>query len=595
MKLTPISHIPSSVPSSDRLAYVRILEEHFPLHEKQEDAKLCTGAAYREQHKLLTVPYHALADTEINGFPIYIQRNERGILEATFCQNTHALIIGSTGSGKTTGFVVPFLNWMSAKKNKPSIIVSDPKSELNEKTLNRFLENGYRVFWLNFMDSSVSDCWNPLTKIYRLYQQYLHVEQEVTVVQENGKAYNRFRGIVYHSQQQLDVALHIAKTELYTQVEEMIGNIATAMSPVVKETDPYWDQISSTFLQGFLWAMLEDSVPDKEEGRITEETFSFDTLIKIYDSFQKDSDRFIDDHGYFSNRNPKTSKAYQLVTANIIKLTAHVTRNCIISCFGEKIEIIRNSSVRQITRANTIDFSLFDDEEHPTVIFISYKDEDSLFYSVISLFLGDLCTVLTSMARKKNGSLLRSCYFLLDEFGNFPAFKDFEKTISTCRSRNMWFLLIVQSYAQLHRVYEEKVTEIIKDNLNMHIFFGSCNYDTKVAFSKECGEHEIIAPQSAINGDERFIQHYTHEKAPLIPVSRLSQLAEGDCIITQMRGDVIWSHIERSYLCPEYDNGINVMKTRLSPVLERYYDYTYDLDWLFYQGNHKKLPNLLDP
>jgi sugar lactone lactonase YvrE len=30
--------------------------------------------------------------------------------------------IGSIGSGKTTGFVLPFLNWMCSKKDKPSAV-----------------------------------------------------------------------------------------------------------------------------------------------------------------------------------------------------------------------------------------------------------------------------------------------------------------------------------------------------------------------------------------------------------------------------------------------------------------------------------------
>ena len=128
-------------------------------------------------------------------------------------------------------------------------------------------------------------------------------------------------------------------------------------------------------------------------------------------------------------------------------MSASSTRSCIISCFAEKIKKFRDTSVRRITCANTIDIDSLDDDEKPTVIFISYKDEDSLHYSVISLFISDLYTSLIATARRKNGSLKRPCYFLLDEFGNFPKFKDFENVISACRSRNIWFFLIIQSYA----------------------------------------------------------------------------------------------------------------------------------------------------
>jgi len=576
-----------------RRSHMDSIEERFPLHEHNENAQLCRGAAYRALHPEMTVPYSKLPQTDISGFPVYIARNESGELEGTFTPDTHALIIGSTGSGKTTGFALPFLNWMGTKKNKPTIIISDPKDELNEQTANLFTENGYNVVCLNFKNYAVSDCWNPLTKIYRLYQKYLNIEDEVSVIREGGIAYNVFRGKVYRSQAELDTALYAEKDSLIADISDKIGNIAEAVSPVAKKTDPYWDQISASFVRGFLWAMLEDSTPDKKEGRITEETYNFDTLIKIYDTFT-DNGNSINDHGYFSKRNPETSRAYQLVMASIIGLTASSTRSCIVSCFSEKIKKFRDTSVRRITCANTIDIESLDNQDKPTVVFISYKDEDSLHYGVISLFISDLYTTLIEAARNKGGSLSRPCYFLLDEFGNFPQFKDFEHVISACRSRNIWFFLIVQSYAQLYRVYDKETADIIIDNLNMHLFYGSCNYETKAAFSKECGMHEVTSGLSAINGTQSYIEHYSNELVPLVPISRLSQLDGGECIVTQMRGDVIWSNMERSYLCPEYDHGESKLARRSSPIPFFSPKYTYNVSWLTSDRQRKGRLNLSD-
>ncbi len=570
-----------------RRSYMSAIEERFPIHGNNENAKLCLGDEYRRCFPERTVAYSDLPDTEIDGFPVCIERNAGGELEATFCKNTHAMIVGTTGSGKTTGFVLPFLNWMPQKKNKPTIIVSDPKNELNELTANRFIENGYRVVWLNFQDYSSSDCWNPLTKIYRLYQKYLNIDADVEVLYRDGKAYNALHGEVFKSQKELDFAIHAEKDRLLAEVSNMIGSIAEAISPTVKETDPYWDNSAASLLMGFLWAMLEDSDPEKETGRITEETYNFDTMLKIYDSFT-DTHSSMNDHGYFSRRDPETSKAYQLAYSNIIDLSASSTRSCITSSFAEKIKKFRDTSVRRITCANTIDMDLIDDDDRPTVVFISYKDEDSLHYEVISLFISDLYTSLIAAARRKNGKLKRTCYFLLDEFGNFPKFKDFENVISACRSRDIWFLLIVQSFAQLNRVYKKETSDIIIDNLNMHIFYGSCNYDTKAAFSRECGMHDVSSALSAINSSDRCIERYTNEQVPLVPISSLSQLKEGECIITQLHGDVIRSRIERSYLCPEYDCGRSTVLERRSPI--SFFDprYNYSISWLLATGRKRR-------
>lgn len=576
-----------------RHSFMSSIEKRFPIHEHQENAKLCTGAAYSEMHRDKTIPYSRISETTIDGFPIYIARNQNGELEATFHQNAHSLIIGATGSGKTTGFVVPFLNWMCAKKDKPTIVISDPKGELNQQTANFFVENGYKIIHLNFKDYMTSDCWNPLTKIFKHYQKQLNIENEISVVNENGKVYNCFKGKVYRRQKELDAAIYAERDIILAEVSNMIGNIAEAISPVAKKDDPYWDQVSATLLRGFLWAMLEDSTPEKTEGRITEETFNFDTLIKIYDSFT-DQGHSLNDHGYFTGRDPATSKAYQLVVSNIIEMAASSTRSCIVSSFSEKIKKFRDTSVRRITCANSINLNELDDDDQPSVIFISYKDEDSLHYSIISLFISDLYTSLIAAARRKNGALKRPCYFILDEFGNFAKFTDFEHVISACRSRNIWFFLIVQSYAQLYRVYGKETADIIIDNLNMHFFYGSGNYETKVAFSKECGMHEVTSPLSAINGSQKHIEYYINESVPLVPISRLDQLSAGECIITQMSDDVIWSHIERSYLCPEYQHGMSKILNRPSPI--HFFDsqYNYDTGWLTASIRKKMKNNTFD-
>jgi len=116
------------------------------------------------------------------------------------------------------------------------------------------------------------------------------------------------------------------------------------------------------------------------------------------------------------------------------------------------------------------------------------------------------------------------------------------------------FLLILQSYAQLYNIYGKETAEIIKDNLNTHVFFGTNNPETKREFSEECGRKTIIAPTSALNGSGEAIERFEKDTVALVPVSMLTKLNPGECIVTQMREDVLWSRIERSYTCPEFSD-----------------------------------------
>lgn len=536
--------------------------DRIDIFQDYENAKIATVADYREQHPGTTYAYDKIGKQDIDGIPICVTRNEKGHLDVTFIPDTHLLAIGATRSGKTTGYVIPTLNILLQKKNKPSLVISDPKQELYVSNAKKFEEAGYQVLLLDFTNYRHSDCWNPLTKYFRAYQQYLQVEDEVTVVETEHGLRNRFRGTVYDSQEALDRDIWEVKEGFFDEVEKGITALTTTIIPTFNTRDPFWEDSARDLLRAILYGMLEDSGPG---GEITEHNYSFDTVLRIFDTFTDTDTNY--DGGYFTGRKMEDSKAYRLAAKCIIE-QANTTRRCISSSFAAKMSKFRDTSVRRITSANTFDMRQLDGKQ-PTVIFVSYKDEESLHYEVISMFLSNLYAELIGIARTKGSRLDRPFYFLLDEFGNLPQFHDFDKVISACGGRNIWFLLILQSYAQLYHVYGKETAEIIKDNLNTHVFFGTNNPETKREFSEECGRKTVIAPTSALNGSGESIDRYEKDTVALVPVSALTRIAPGECIVTQMREDVLWSKIERCYLCPEFredhcDPTLRQMKMKFS-------------------------------
>lgn len=520
--------------------------KNIELFKDYENAKLVTATEFAEKHKDSTIPFDALPAADMEGIPICVRRDADGQLQVTFIPDTHLLAIGATRSGKTTGYVIPTLNVLLNKKNKPSIVISDPKQELYRANAKKFADKGYRVLMLDFTNYLHSDCWNPLTKYFRAYQKYLGVESLIEVVETKGGIKNRFQGVVYDSQEELDRAVMEMKERYIDEVEKGITALGLSAIPNTNAKDPFWDDSARDLLKALLYGMLEDS----ETGEITEYNYSFDTVMRIFDSFTDSDNNY--DGGYFTNRPIETSKAHQLARKCIIE-QANTTRRCISSEFAAKMNKFRDTAVRRITCTNTFEMQELDDGE-PTVIFVSYKDEESLHYEVISMFLSNLYTELIGVARKKGTRLQRPFYFLLDEFGNLPKFNDFDKVISACAGRNIWFLLILQSYAQLNNIYGKETAEIIKDNLNTHVFFGTNNPETKREFSDECGRKTIIAPTSALNGSGESIERFDKDTVALVPVSALTKLTPGECIVTQMREDVLWSRFERSYTCPEFES-----------------------------------------
>ena len=520
-----------------------------------------------------TVAYSDISDKEISGV-LKACRYVGGKLKQTYTeQENHVGVIAATRLGKTTAYVIPTVLSFAKQKMKRSMIISDPKGEIYRLTAETMRKEGYNVILLNFRDYVHSECWNPLTPIFRKYRKTAELLDEVGVVETENGPRNIFRGVVYDSQEELDRAIELVKTMMKDDVGNDIDTIAAMIIPTMNLRDPYWENSARELLKAFLWAMLEDS--DSEENPITEDTFSFATILEMVGYIHVGKNNF-NDYGYFTGRDRK-SRSYLLVK-NVLIENSDVTASCIMLTFNTGISIFRDNAIRLVTSCNSFDFSTLD--ERPTAIYINYRDEVKVHYQIISLFIQDVYRYLIERATDKpNGKLDVPCYFLLDEFGNFPAIKDFETTISACAGRNIWFILIIQSYAQLDSVYGKAVSEIIRDNLNMHVFFGSNNPDTLKAFSAECGKKTRISPLSALNGSGAGIDTYQIETLPLVPQSMLTHFKPGECIITEANsGYVMFSKLERYYLCDEFKDlplsSVKDYKNKVNPFDKRY-TYTY--------------------
>ena len=500
-----------------------------------------------------TLYYDDLHNQEVQGV-LKANRYIDGKLVQTYTElDNHVGVIAATRLGKTSEYVIPTILSFARQKKKKRMIISDPKGELYKTTAETLRQEGYNVKLFNFRDYQHSECWNPLTSIYRLYQKAYNLEDEVELVDTDHGPRNKFRGIIYESQELLDETIERAKSILMEEVGNEIDKIAAMTISTTKGNDPYWEDSARILLTAIIWAMLEDSHPDEDKEIITEDKFSFSTAISIMDSMNDGSGSSYSDDGFFTSRGPE-SKALALAK-NCILENASSTRKCIVSSFNTKMAIYKSSTVRLITSCNSFDMKELVDEDKPIAIFIAYRDELKAHYQIISSLVQNTYTYLIEYANQKpSGKLEVPFYFILDEFGNFPKITDFETVVSACAGRNIWFILILQSYAQLNNVYGKDIAEIIRDNLNLHVFIGSNNPETLNEFSRECGEITRLSPLSALNGNNDEMESYQLETIPLMPKSILANLQIGECIVTEANsGYVLYSKLERYYLCKEYN------------------------------------------
>ncbi len=472
------------------------------------------------------VDYEELKNTEIVGSVIKAEE-KNGRMKVVFAKPAHTLVIGTTGSGKTTTFVNPKIQILSETKTKPSMFISDPKGELFADHAKALEEKGYEVKVLDLRNPYNSIRWNPLERAYVYYQRMLHLEDEVVVDEENGCYW--FEGQSYYEPTELKSAIQVKKQQLYDVVYEDLHDITTVLCPVNNKNEPMWESGAKNFVLAIALAMLEDS--EKPELGLTKEKFNFYSITKVATKTDNDCEFLMK---YFQGRSP-LSKAVSL--SKQVLDASDKTRGSYLSSTFDKLSMFSDLSLCALTSENEIEFGSMG--EKPIALFLQIPDEKETRHTLASMVILQAYKELVYKANSyATLSLPRPVYFILDEFGNLPKVHKLEQMITVGRSRNIWLNLVVQSYAQLSKVYEDKSADIIKSNCNIQIFIGTTDYKTIEEFSKRCGNFSMMQRSVGFNSanGEDINSNTSVKERPLVYPSELQLLNNnsnmGNAIVT---------------------------------------------------------------
>lgn len=460
-----------------------------------------------------TVEYTKLSKTEIEGIPVIAEETKKGY-EITFAKPAHTLIIGTTGSGKTTTFINPTVQILSNTLNKPSMLISDPKGELYALHAKSLIKRGYDVKVLDLRNPYCSIRWNPLERPYEMYQEMLSLEQKVYVNENEG--YYVFEDKIYYNEEEKNAAVQVRKQAIFDEVYEDLNDICSVLCPVTNKSEPIWESGAKNFILAITLAMLEDS--ENEKLGMTKEKFNFYNIMKIATNTQNDCEELIE---YFNHRSP-ISKSVSL--SKQVLDASDKTRGSYLSTIFDKLAMFSDMSICSLTSANEISFGEI--ATKPTALFLQIPDEKETRHTLAAMVILQAYKALVAKANTyPDLSLPRSVYFLLDEFGNLPKVHKLEQMITVGRSRKIWLALVVQSYAQLAKVYDEKSADIIKSNCNIQIFIGTTDLKTIEEFSKKCGNFSIIQRNvSFSSSNDGMGSSVSVKERPLIYPTELQQL-----------------------------------------------------------------------
>ena len=538
--------------------------------------------------------FSKLSELKKDGIPLYaVYNSKKKDMDINIIPPAHGIIIGATGSGKTTTFVNPVVQILGRAKAGSSMICTDPKGELFQLHSKLLTENGYKCMVLDLRDPYSSFRWNPLGSIYDVYQEYLHMGDDILEHSDSIDDYPdlklahdrsqfndenpwyEWQGTAYAVRIDLINKARVEKQKLYDECYEDLNDLISVICPIENEKDPVWEKGARSIIMATALAMLEDSDDPKLE--MTKDKFCFYNINKAVSNSENEFAALKD---YFEGRS-KLSKAVGL--SKQVLSAADQTLSSYMSIAFDKLSMFNDEGLCALTSATDIKPEEFADR--PTALFLKIPDEKDTRHALAAVFILCIYKALIKVASAREDlSLPRNVFFLLDEFGNMPKIDKFDKMITVGRSRKIWFEMIVQSFAQLKNVYGETVADIVKGNCGIKLFIGSNDMPTCEEFSKLCGNMTVrtSSVSSGLKDKSGNINVSTQiQQRPLIYPNELTRLnnakSTGNSIVVTFNNYPLMTKFTPSYKCPLYEMGqMDLTEVRSNVFFGD--DVFYDLD-----------------
>ena len=362
---------------------------------------------------------------------ILTRRVRMGLDPLRHNRNLNVLVVGGSGSGKTRTYVLPNLLQCSG-----SYFAVDPKGELL-KTAGGVLEAaGYdiRVLDLNRMERS--HCYNPFV--------YLETDADVQKL----------------------------ATNLFRNTSQGTGS-----------KDPFWDTAAQMLLLALLFYLRSEAPPAEQNfstvlemiraGDVDEEHGARKSPLDVL--FDRLEDR---DPGHVALKYYRSYRSGAAKTLKSIQITllSHLDR-------------FNLEAVASLTAADELCLDRIG--ERKTALFAVIPENDTSFNFLVGMLYTQLFQQLYARADHLHGGTLPvPVHILADEFANVALPEDFDKILSTMRSRGISISIILQNMTQLKALYE-KQWQSIAGNCDTFLYLGGNEDSTHDYVSRQLGKETI--------------------------------------------------------------------------------------------------------
>ena len=318
-------------------------------------------------------------------------------------RNLNVLVVGGSGAGKSRTYALP-----NILQGNCSLVITDPKGELLRKT-GGFLEKaGYEVRVFDLINPDTSFGYNPF--------EYVKDDKDVL---------------------------------------KLITNLIRNTTPKgAQSSDPFWEKSETALLQALMLYLLHEAPPEEQNFAMIMEMLSSAQVKEDDEDYESPLDILFE---RLEMRDPENIAVKQY---HIYKQAAGKTAKSILISVGVRLAAFNLPQIANLTCHDELDFSSMGEKK--VALFCCIPDADTSLNYLVGMIYTQLFQTLYYVAdRKYGGRLPIPVNCIMDEWPNVALPDDFEKILSTCRSRSIFCSIIVQNMSQIKALFKDSWESLV--------------------------------------------------------------------------------------------------------------------------------------
>ena len=347
-------------------------------------------------------------------------------------RNLNTLVIGGSGAGKTRFYCKP--NIMQCNT---SFVVLDPKGEILRSEGHMLEKEGYVIKVIDLIDMPRSHGYNPF--------HYIQSDKDIL---------------------------------------KLITNLIRNTTPKGSQpTDPFWEKSETALLEALMLYLYHYAPEDEQNFTMVMEMLTYAEVKEDDEEYESPLDELFH-HLERSDPDSLALKQYQ-----IYKQAAGKTAKSILISVGVRLAAFNLESVASMTRYDELELEKIGEKK--TALFAVIPDNDSTFNFLIGMLYTQLFQMLYYQADHiYNGELPVPVHFLMDEFANVALPDEFDKLLSTMRSRQIFVSIILQNLAQIKTLFKDSWESIV-GNCDELYYLGGNEQSTHKFISEYLGKETL--------------------------------------------------------------------------------------------------------